>query len=61
LSSGRRPSLGSVESSISLVDDGAAVRVIDPGMVSYRRKILDPLEKLSVDSEGLADINVEEK
>jgi len=50
------PSLGKVESSISLVRDGSAVIVVDPGMVSDRRKILDPLEKLSVDPKGVTDI-----
>src|SRR5215467_7519410 len=49
---GSGPSLGKVESSISLVRDGSALIVIDPGMVSDRRKILDPLEKLSVDPQG---------
>jgi len=32
------PSFGKVESSISLVRDGSALIVIDPGMVSDRRK-----------------------
>src|SRR5215475_4318496 len=53
---GSGPSLGKVESSISLVRDGSALMVIDPGMVSDRRKILDPLEKLSVDPKDVTDI-----
>ena len=50
------PSFGKVESSISLVRDGPALIMIDPGMVSDRRKILDPLEKLSVDPRDVTDI-----
>src|SRR5215471_7525344 len=53
---GSGPSFGKVESSISLVRDGSALMVIDPGMVSDRRKILDPLEKLSVDPKDVTDI-----
>src|SRR5215470_7876210 len=50
------PSFGKVESSISLVRDGPALIMIDPGMVSDRRKILDPLEKPSVDPKAATDI-----
>jgi glyoxylase-like metal-dependent hydrolase (beta-lactamase superfamily II) len=50
------PSSGKVESSISLIRDGSTVIVIDPGMVADRRKIVDPLERLSVDPKDVTDV-----
>lgn len=47
---------GSVMSTVSLVRDGAAVIVIDPGMVRDRRQILDPLAALGVDPGQVTDI-----
>jgi glyoxylase-like metal-dependent hydrolase (beta-lactamase superfamily II) len=50
------PSAGSIESTISLVRDGAATIIIDPGMVNERRQILGPLEALGVDPSDVTDI-----
>ena len=47
---------GTVESTISLVRDGPATIVIDPGMVDDRRQILEPLEALAVDPNDVTDI-----
>jgi glyoxylase-like metal-dependent hydrolase (beta-lactamase superfamily II) len=49
-------SAGTVESTISLVRDGAATIIIDPGMVDDRRQILEPLEALAVDQNDVTDI-----
>ncbi|HKA10781.1 MAG TPA: MBL fold metallo-hydrolase [Candidatus Dormibacteraeota bacterium] len=50
------PSSGTVESTVSLVRDGAATIIIDPGMVYDRRQILEPLETLAVDPDDVTDI-----
>src|SRR5215467_8307913 len=49
-------SAGTIESTISLVRDGAATIIIDPGMVYDRRQILEPLEALAVDPNNVTDI-----
>src|SRR5215472_10818835 len=49
-------SAGTIESTISLVRDGAATIIIDPGMVDDRRQILEPLEALAVDPNDVTDI-----
>ena len=49
-------SAGTIESTISLVRDGAATIIIDPGMVDDRRQILEPLEALDVDPNDVTDI-----
>ena len=50
------PALGTIESTVSLVRDGAATMIIDPGMVYDRRQILEPLEALAVDPNNVTDI-----
>jgi glyoxylase-like metal-dependent hydrolase (beta-lactamase superfamily II) len=45
-----------VASTVSLVRDGAAVIVIDPGMVRDRREILDPLSSLGIDPTAVTDV-----
>jgi glyoxylase-like metal-dependent hydrolase (beta-lactamase superfamily II) len=45
-----------VGSSITLVRDGDALIVADPGMVASRRAILDPLADLGVDPEAVTHI-----
>jgi glyoxylase-like metal-dependent hydrolase (beta-lactamase superfamily II) len=45
-----------VASTVSLVRDGAAVIIIDPGMVADRRTILDPLSKLGIDPASVTDV-----
>ena len=50
------PSAGTIESTISLVRDGKATIIIDPGMVDDRRQILGPLEALGVDPSDVTDI-----
>jgi glyoxylase-like metal-dependent hydrolase (beta-lactamase superfamily II) len=47
---------GSVMSTVSLVRDGDAAIVIDPGMVRDRRQILDPLAALGVEPAAVTDI-----
>jgi len=49
-------SAGRIESTISLVRDGVATIIIDPGMVADRRQILEPLETLGVDPTDVTDI-----
>ncbi len=46
----------SVMSTVSLVRDGAAIIVIDPGMVRDRSQILEPLAALDVDPDQVTDI-----
>jgi glyoxylase-like metal-dependent hydrolase (beta-lactamase superfamily II) len=46
----------SVMSTVSLVRDGAAIIVIDPGMVRDRSQILDPLAALGVDPDQVTDV-----
>src|SRR5262245_32336362 len=46
----------SVMSTVSLVRDGEAIIVIDPGMVRDRSQILHPLAALNVDPEDVTDI-----
>jgi glyoxylase-like metal-dependent hydrolase (beta-lactamase superfamily II) len=43
-------------SSISLVRDGDALIVVDPGMVADRRLILDPLRALDVDPDAVTHV-----
>ena len=50
------PSSGRIESTISLVQDGPATIIIDPGMVHDRRQILEALEVLAVDPTGVTDV-----
>lgn len=45
-----------VASSVVLVRDGAAVVVVDPGMVRHRRLILDPLAALGVEPSQVTDV-----
>lgn len=45
-----------VASTVSLVRDGEAVIVVDPGMVSGRGAILDPLAALGVDVRAVTDV-----
>lgn len=45
-----------VASTVSLVRDGTAVVIIDPGMVGDRREILDPLVRLGVDPTAVTDV-----
>ena len=47
---------GRVGSTVGLVRDGAAVIVIDPGLVRDRRAILDPLSELSVRPDDVTDV-----
>ena len=49
-------SAATIESTISLVRDGTATIVLDPGMVGDRRQILEPLEALGVDLNNVTDI-----
>jgi glyoxylase-like metal-dependent hydrolase (beta-lactamase superfamily II) len=46
----------SVMSTVSLVRDGAAIIVIDPGMVRDRSQILDRLAALEVDPDQVTDV-----
>jgi glyoxylase-like metal-dependent hydrolase (beta-lactamase superfamily II) len=46
----------SVMSTVSLVRDGAAIIVIDPGMVRDRSQILDRLAALDVDPDQVTDV-----
>ena len=50
------PSAGTIESTISLVRDGVASIIIDPGMVDDRRQILEPLQALAVDPNDVTAI-----
>jgi glyoxylase-like metal-dependent hydrolase (beta-lactamase superfamily II) len=45
-----------VASTVVLVRDGAAVIVVDPGMVARRSAILDPLAALGVATEEVTDV-----
>lgn len=45
-----------VASTVSLVRDGPAVVIIDPGMVGDRRDILDPLSALGIDPAAVTDV-----
>jgi len=45
-----------VASTVVLVRDGDAVIVVDPGMVSHRSVILDPLAALGVRPEAVTDV-----
>jgi glyoxylase-like metal-dependent hydrolase (beta-lactamase superfamily II) len=45
-----------VASTVVLVQDEGQAFVVDPGMVSHRSKILDPLARLGVDPASVADV-----
>jgi glyoxylase-like metal-dependent hydrolase (beta-lactamase superfamily II) len=45
-----------VASSVTLIRDGAATVVVDPGMVASREKILAPLRDLGVEPESVTDV-----
>jgi glyoxylase-like metal-dependent hydrolase (beta-lactamase superfamily II) len=45
-----------VASTVALIRDGGRAIVVDPGMVSDRRKILDPLADLGVDPADVGDV-----
>jgi glyoxylase-like metal-dependent hydrolase (beta-lactamase superfamily II) len=45
-----------VASTVVLIRDEGHAIVVDPGMVSDRRKILDPLTELGVDPTGVGDV-----
>ena len=45
-----------VAGTVSLVRDGDAVIVVDPGMVANRSVILDPLKELGVDPDEVTDV-----
>ena len=47
---------GGVASSCTLIRDGAAVIVVDPGMAESARSILDPLDALGVRVEDVTDV-----
>lgn len=47
-----------VGSSVSLVLDGSAVMVVDPGMVADRELILAPLRRLGIGPEGVTHVVV---
>jgi glyoxylase-like metal-dependent hydrolase (beta-lactamase superfamily II) len=47
---------GHVGGSVSLVRDGDALIVVDPGMVATRRAILDPLVALGVTAEAVTHV-----
>lgn len=47
---------GGVASSCTLIRDGSAVIVVDPGMAPSARSILDPLEALGVSVEDVTDV-----
>jgi glyoxylase-like metal-dependent hydrolase (beta-lactamase superfamily II) len=45
-----------VASTVTLIRDGQAVIVVDPGMVADRAVILEPLRKAGVEPEGVTDV-----
>ena len=45
-----------VASTVALIRDQGRAIVVDPGMVSDRRKILDPLADLGVDPADVGDV-----
>src|SRR6202012_1007010 len=45
-----------VASTVVLIRDGDAVIIVDPGMVSDRSLILDPLARLGVDPASMTDV-----
>ncbi len=45
-----------VASTVTLIRDGDAIVVVDPGMVSARSKILDPLVDLGISSDDVTDV-----
>ena len=45
-----------VAGTVTLIRDGDAVVIIDPGMVSSRSVILDPLRDLGVDPDAVTDV-----
>ncbi|MFL6288215.1 MAG: MBL fold metallo-hydrolase [Actinomycetes bacterium] len=45
-----------VAGTVSLIRDGDAVIVVDPGMVSHRDAILDPLQRLGVSPASVTDV-----
>lgn len=45
-----------VASSVTLVRDGDAIVIVDPGMVSSREAILGPLRELEVDPDSVTDV-----
>jgi glyoxylase-like metal-dependent hydrolase (beta-lactamase superfamily II) len=45
-----------VAGTVSLIRDGDAVIVVDPGMVSHRDAILDPLQGLGVAPDAVTDV-----
>ena len=45
-----------VASSVTLIVDGDSVIVVDPGMVSHRNAILDPLHHRGIDPSDVTDI-----
>jgi glyoxylase-like metal-dependent hydrolase (beta-lactamase superfamily II) len=45
-----------VASTVVLIRDAGRAIVVDPGMVSNRRKILDPLSELDVDAAEVGDV-----
>lgn len=47
---------GHVGSSVTLIRDGDAIIVMDPGMVAHRSKILDPLRELGVAPEAVTHL-----
>jgi hypothetical protein len=48
-----------VAGTVTLIRDGDAVVIIDPGMVSSRSVILDPLRDLGVDPDAVTDVVVQ--
>ena len=45
-----------VGSTVTLIREGGAVVVVDPGMVASRGRILDPLAALGVDASAVTDV-----
>ncbi len=45
-----------VASTVTLIQDGAIIVVVDPGMVAHRRLILDPITALGIDPHDVTDV-----
>lgn len=45
-----------VASTVTLIQDGATIVVVDPGMVAHRRLILDPITALGIDPRDVTDV-----
>ncbi|HEY7432851.1 MAG TPA: MBL fold metallo-hydrolase [Streptosporangiaceae bacterium] len=45
-----------VASTVTLIQDGAAIVVVDPGMVAHRRLILGPVAALGIEPQDVTDV-----